>query len=200
VVRNDLELLGRHATGDATTREALADAMGETERMSRLVDDLLLLARTDADAAPIERIAVDLAEVTLGAVDALTEDAERRRVGIELDLEPAPLHGDPGRLRQLATILVDNAIRHGREGGHVWVRVQASAGHVELTVADDGPGIPVEHRHDVFERFWRAPTAQASGSGLGLAIADWIVLAHAGSIALDERPGGGSRFRVQLPA
>jgi signal transduction histidine kinase len=199
VVRNNLEILARHPTADPMDQQALEDATVETERMGRLVDDLLLLARTDADAAPIDSEELDLAEAALSAVDGLTDAAERRRVSIELDLDPTPTRGDAGRLRQLATILVDNAIRHGREGGHVWVSVGTRAGHAELVVADDGPGIPAAHRDDAFERFWRAPTVETSGSGLGLAIAAWIVAAHDGSIALVERPGGGTRFKVELP-
>jgi len=199
VVRNDLEILSRHRTDDPGEREALEDATAEAVRMSRLVDDLLLLARTDADAAPIERADLDLAEVALGAVDGLTEEAERRSISVELDVVPASVRGDAGRLRQLVTILVDNAIRHGRAGGHVWVDVRPAAGRAELVVSDDGPGIPAEHRADAFERFWRRPAAHTSGSRLGLAIADWIVRAHDGTIELDERPGGGARFTVDLP-
>jgi signal transduction histidine kinase len=199
VVRNNLELLSRQRRDDALDREALGDATSEAERMSRLVDDLLVLARSDAGAAPIERVELDLAEATLGAVDGMTEEAERRSVSVELDLAQASMRGDPGRLRQLATILVDNAVRHGHKGGHVWVRVRPAAGRAELIVADDGPGVRAEHRGDVFERFWRAPTARTSGSGLGLAIAHWIVEAHDGTIDCDERPGGGARFIVALP-
>ncbi len=198
VVRNNLEILARRPADDPADREALADATAETERMGRLVDDLLLLARTDADAALIEVADVDLAEAALGAVDGLTDDAERRRTSIDLDLDPTPVRGDAGRLRQLVTILVDNAIRHGHEGGHVWVTVGARDGAARLVVADDGPGIPPEHRRDVFGRFWRAPTAKSSGSGLGLAIAEWIVAAHDGTVELDERPGGGARYTVVL--
>ena len=199
VVRNNLEILARHPADDPADREALEDATAETERMGRLVEDLLLLARTDADVAPIEHTELDLAEAALGAVDGLTDDGERRRISIELDLDPTPVRGDAGRLRQLVTILVDNAIRHGREGGHIWVKVGLRDGRAELVVADDGPGIPDAHRRDVFGRFWRAPTAKTSGSGLGLAIAEWIVAAHDGSVELDERPGGGARFTVELP-
>ncbi len=199
VVRNNLEILARHQADDPADLVALEDATAATERMGRLIEDLLLLARTDADAAPIEHAELDLAEAALGAVDGLTDDAERRRISIELDLDLTPVHGDAGRLRQLVTILVDNAIRHGRESGHVWVKVGLRDGRAELVVADDGPGIPEAHRHDVFGRFWRSPTAEMSGSGLGLSIAAWIVAAHEGSIELDERPGGGARFTVELP-
>jgi signal transduction histidine kinase len=199
VVRNNLEILARHPADDPADQEALADATAETERMGRLVEDLLLLARTDADAAPIEHAELDLAEAALGAVDGLTDDAERRHISIELDLDPTPVLGDAGRLRQLVTILVDNAIRHGRQSGRVWVKVGLRDGRAELVVADDGQGIPDAHRRDAFGRFWRAPTAEGDGSGLGLAIGAWIVAAHEGSIELDEGPAGGARFTVELP-
>lgn len=198
VVRSNLEFLARRAGDDPDGRVALNDATAETEHMARLIDDLLLLARTDADAAPIEDEAVDLAEAALVAVQGLADRAERRRVRVELDLSPTSVLGDAGRLRQLVTILVGNAITHGREGGHVWVSVAPGAGCATLMVADDGPGIALEHRDRVFERFWRGPSG-ASGSGLGLAIAGWIVDAHGGAITLDDRPSGGACFRVELP-
>jgi signal transduction histidine kinase len=121
-------------------------------------------------------------------------------VALELDVTPAPMDGDPTRLRQLVAILVDNAIRHAAVEGHVWVRVGSSPHQATLTVEDDGVGVRPEDRHRVFDRFWRAPDAPPGGSGLGLAIAAWIVDRHGGSIGVTDRAGGGACFEVRLPA
>ena len=108
--------------------------------------------------------------------------------------------GDPTRLRQLVTILTDNAIRLSPTGGRVAVAVGTDRGRARMTVDDEGPGIALEDRDRVFERFWRAPGAPEGGSGLGLSIAKWIVDRHDGQIAAEASAAGGARFVVSLPA
>jgi len=108
--------------------------------------------------------------------------------------------GDPVRLRQLVTILVDNAIRHSPPGGEVRVAVRTAGRSAGLSVEDDGPGVRPEDLPRVFDRFWRAPGAPEGGTGLGLAIAQWIVERHRGRITVSNRPSGGARFDVHLPA
>jgi signal transduction histidine kinase len=108
--------------------------------------------------------------------------------------------GDHARLRQLTVILVDNAIRHTPRGGGVRVRIRGDRREATLEVDDDGPGIRPEDMPHVFERFWRAPGAAAGGTGLGLAIARTIVDLHDGRITVTNRPEGGARFIVRLPA
>ncbi|MET0772899.1 MAG: HAMP domain-containing sensor histidine kinase [Candidatus Limnocylindrales bacterium] len=198
VIRSNVEAL-RRGPLDTPGREMLADIDSEADRMARLVDQLLLLARTDSGAQEVEVRQVDLGEETADAIDPLARLAQVRGVEVELDVAPTPLEGDPTRLRQLAGILVDNAIRHAPAPGHVWVRVGRTQHHATLTVDDDGPGVRPEDRARVFDRFWRAADAPAGGSGLGLAIAAWIVDRHAGSIHVSDRPGGGARFQVRLP-
>ena len=109
------------------------------------------------------------------------------------------MEGDAGRLRQLVTILVDNAIRHSPRGGSVRVAVSLAGTTVLLHVDDEGPGIPPDHRDRVFDRFWRGTSRSGSGSGLGLAIAAWIVDRHDGSIRVTDADRGGARFEVRLP-
>jgi signal transduction histidine kinase len=167
----------------------------EAVRLGALVDDLLALARTDAGPADLDLRGVDLAEVAAAAMTALEPLAAKRGVHLALDVEPAPMRGDEERLRRLVTVLVDNAIRHGHEGGHVLVTVRAGS----LVVEDDGPGIPAAERGRVFERFWRGADAAPGGSGLGLAIAAWIADRHDGRISVGESALGGARFRVTLP-
>jgi len=168
--------------------------------MARLIDELLLLARSDAGTQTLERRPLDLADAVAEAATDLAALAERHAAALQLDLSPAPMRGDALRLRQLATILIDNAIRFGSPGGHAWVTVSGGDGAALLTIADDGPGIPSHHHELVFQRFWRGPDTEVEGSGLGLAIAAWIVSAQGGSIDVSERDGGGTVFKVRLPA
>jgi signal transduction histidine kinase len=167
----------------------------ETVRLGGLVDDLLALARTDAGPSDLDLRPCDLADIAADALAALEPLASGRSVRLALDVEPAPMTGDPDRLRRLVTVLADNAIRHGREGGNVIVTVRSGS----LFVEDDGPGIPPQDRNRVFERFWRGASAAPGGSGLGLAIAAWIVERHGGRISAGASPAGGARISVTLP-
>jgi signal transduction histidine kinase len=128
--------------------------------------------------------------------------AQARNVRLVVDPEPAPVTGDPARLRQLVMILLDNAIRHSPTGGEVRIIVRPvadAAGAMTLAVEDDGPGVRAEDAAYIFERFWRAPGAPDGGTGLGLAIARWIAEGHRGGITVTSRPEGGARFEVRLP-
>jgi signal transduction histidine kinase len=121
-------------------------------------------------------------------------------VTVILDPLPTPVLGDALRLRQLVTILVDNAVRHSRSGSTVEVHVGPESGWAQLQVDDRGPGIKPEDLPRLFERFWRADDAPAGGTGLGLAIAKWIVEQHGGQIGAVNRPDGGASFTVWLPS
>ena len=202
VIRATVEHLERHperTLGDES--EALGDVRAETDHLTSLVGDLLLLARTDSGVEELTPESIDAGEVAREAVDGLRAVGADRGVTLELNTTPAPIVGDRTRLRQLVAILTDNAIRHGPTGGRVSVTVTPrERGGAVLTVDDDGPGIRAEDRPNVFNRFWRAPGASAGGTGLGLAIAAWVVERHGGSIEVAEAPRGGARFEVRLPA
>jgi signal transduction histidine kinase len=205
VIRGNVELLrSGGVTAGGTGDEGpgpLEEIDAEVERLTELVDQLLLLARADSDALELEPRPTDLAAEAADAVESLSPIAAAARVELSLDVAPAPLMGDPLRLRQLAAILVDNAIRHTPPGGQVRVIAgTAEAGWARLVVADDGPGIRAEDLPHVFDRFWRAADAPSGGAGLGLAIARWIAEAHDGTIAVSSPAGGGARFEVRLPA
>ena len=129
----------------------------------------------------------------------MARTAEERGVRVAVDPEPAILAGDPVRLRQLVTILVDNAIRHSPRGGEVMVRVRADGSTASLDVADQGPGLRPDEMAHVFDRFYRAPGAPSGGTGLGLAIARWIVERHGGRIGVRNAETGGAVFRAELP-
>jgi signal transduction histidine kinase len=201
VVKGSVAHLRRHADQPvAEVGDALDDIEAETDRLGALVDDLLLLARTDSDALDLALESTDLGEVTLDAAGGLAPLASERDVRIEVDAEPLPLTGDPGRLRQLVRILVDNAIRHAPQGTVVCVSAHPDHATVRLRVEDTGAGFRTEDLPRVFDRFWRAPGEHATGTGLGLAIAAWIVERHGGAIEASNRPGGGARLEVRLPA
>ena len=179
---------------------ALVDIDAEVTHLTLLVEDLLFLARTDSGVVQLEGTELDLADTAAAAAGALSTVAAERGVALVVDPLPAPVTGDPVRLRQLVTILADNALAHGRAGTTVLVRVRPDGGGALLQVDDEGPGIRPEDLPRVFDRFWRAADAPPGGTGLGLSIASWIVEHHGGTIAAANRPGGGTRFEVRLPA
>jgi signal transduction histidine kinase len=179
--------------------EAIGDIEAEVQHMTALVEDMLLLARTDSGVVQIERAPLDLGDIAAEAAGMLSAVGQERGVRVVLDPLPAPVTGDPMRLRQLVTILVDNAIRHSPAGSTVTAIVRPEAGGALLQVEDQGAGIKEDDLPRIFERFWRADDAPAGGTGLGLAIAKWIVDQHGGSIGAVNRPEGGAGFWVQLP-
>jgi len=200
VIRSSVEHLTRHPEKTVGEhREALDDIDAEVQHLTVLVDDLLLLARSDSGAVALDRMPLDLGDVAFEAAGALGRMAEDRGVHVEVDPEPAMLEGDPARLRQLVTILVDNAIRHSPRDGRVTVIVRAVDATASVEVDDEGPGLRPEDMPHVFDRFFRAQGAPSGGTGLGLAIAKWIVDRHGGRIGVANRPGGGAAFRVELP-
>jgi signal transduction histidine kinase len=201
VIRSSVEHLRRNRGAPSTaTNEALDDIDAEVGHLTALVEDLLLLARSDSGAITLARAPVDLGDVAADGAGALVKMAEARGVHLSLDPEPAIVSGDSLRLRQLVVILVDNALRHTPRGGAVRVRVRSDAREAVVEVEDDGPGIRAEDMPRVFERFWRAPESAGGGTGLGLAIAKSIVDLHEGRITVTNRPEGGARFSVRLPA
>jgi signal transduction histidine kinase len=188
---------------------ALRSIEAESQRLSRLIDDLLMLARADAGERPIERRRVYLDDVVDDAVGAAQAVAARAGVGLAIDaFEEAPVEGDATLLRQLVMILLDNAIKFTPHGGRVRVAVWREAGRCTLRVDDTGAGIPPEQLPHVFERFYRADPARtrgdadhpsSAGAGLGLAIARWIAEAHGATIELVSSVGQGTTATVDLP-
>ncbi len=201
VIRSSVEHLDRHRDEPVNTvGSALVDIDDEVRHMTAIVEDLLLLARSDSGAVALEHIPVDLGDVAADGASAMGKPATDRGVRVDVDPQPAVVVGDPARLRQLVMILVDNAIRHSPIDGRVGVAVRAESNGALLMVQDDGPGIRPEDLPHLFERFYRAPGAPGGGTGLGLAIAAWIVDRHGGRIEVTNRTEGGARFVVSLPA
>ena len=201
VIRSSVDYLRYHRSEPVeSVGSALDDIDEEVGHMTSIVEDLLLLARSDSGAVELEHVPVDLGDVAADGASALGKPATDRGVRVEVDPQPAVVSGDPARLRQLVMILVDNAIRHSPADGRVGVEVRAEEGGASLVVEDDGPGIRPEDLPHLFERFYRAHGAPGGGTGLGLAIAAWIVDRHGGDIEVANRAEGGARFVVHLPA
>jgi two-component system, OmpR family, sensor kinase len=171
----------------------------ESERMSLLVEDLLLLARLD-DGRPLEREPVQLDEVVGEAVEtAQTVDPDRP---IELHAEPAVVLGDRDRLRQIVDNLLANVRAHTPPGTPASVSVACRNGSAEIAVSDAGPGLDEEHLEHLFERFYRADPSRArtsGGVGLGLAIVAAVAEAHGGTVSASSRPGEGTTIAIALP-
>ncbi|MDQ1106339.1 DUF4153 domain-containing protein [Nocardioides zeae] len=190
------------APGPEARHAALATALGQAERMSGLVEDLLDLARVDAGHAPLRPEAVDVAALLDACVaEAVTAAGPRgRSVTYAVDVDPVDLtvRADPARLHQLVANLLDNAARHSPAGGTV--RATAGPGPdggLRLQVHDEGPGVPPAERDRVFEAFG---TGSGGGTGLGLAVARWVVDMHGGAIRFVDPVGPtGARVQVDLP-
>ena len=195
-----LELLRR--AGNDADRDAARDAIAAgIERATRLVEQLLALARSEPGAAPPIKERVDLAEIARRAIAGTVAFAASRGVEFELAAEaPAFVDGDAVALGLLVRNLVDNAARYSPPGSRVAVSVEGRGKEVALVVDDAGPGIPEAERQRVFDRFYRRAEDGESGSGLGLAIVKSVATVHGASVALERSPQGGLRVAVRFAA
>ncbi|HEX6819185.1 MAG TPA: HAMP domain-containing sensor histidine kinase [Ktedonobacterales bacterium] len=220
-IKGTLEFLQRAPDLPEDDRLAmLADGYAEADRMATLVSDLLLLARADAAAGSApgsqeaklddqmrgRRELVELDQLALetfryGRAQLLARHRTQIQMSIT-ELEPMATMADPGQLRQVMLILLDNAIKYTPSGGSVHIAVTRKDRRAAISISDTGIGIEPEVRQHIFERFYRGDLARdrdQQGSGLGLAIAKWIVEAHSGEIVVTSEPGKGSTFTVLLP-
>jgi signal transduction histidine kinase len=195
--------------GAANSPDAVHRSAGiifdEAERMRRLVADLLELARWDASPHTLNRAALDLRLLLTTVTERFVPRATEKTVQLKLDLPgtlPA-MRGDADRLAQVFTNLVDNALKHTPAGGIIAVAASSAPEGVQITVTDNGPGIPRDDLPRVFERFYQVDKSRArpagGGVGLGLAITKEIVEAHGGAIGVESVVGMGTRFTVRLP-
>ena len=212
IVRGEADVtLQRPNRDEEEYREALVVIQDESVRLTRIVDDLFLLARTDAGAPVAVHKPLDLRELALGAVRSVRTIADDHDIVLEQELPDSPvsIQGDAPLLRRLLLNLLDNALKYTPRGGNVGIEMQRDEHTVSIVVHDSGPGISEALRDRVFDRFVRAgpderPPAHndspraSSGAGLGLAIAAAIATAHHGTLTLDNNEGG-ARFRVTLP-
>ena len=179
-----------------------ARIVGETDRLARLIADLLDLSRLE-EAQTVPETPVDLSDVVGAEVRAAAFAAERNETAIESDVQPGVwVHGERSQLGNLVRNLLENAVRYTPGGGRIAVALHHDDGHAVLTVSDDGIGIPLEAQSRVFERFYRvdrARTRDTGGTGLGLAIVKHITELHGGTVAVESELGQGSTFSVRLP-
>jgi signal transduction histidine kinase len=186
---------------------ALRTALFQTERLGRLVEQLLDLSKLESGSLTLREEPFAVRELLEQATRecAIGAPFSGRPVWLKVSVQPGDLHvnGDPERMHQVIANLLDNAVRHSPLDGRVWLSAHASTdGVTTIEVADEGPGIPDGERERVFERFHRVDAARATrdgGTGLGLAIARWIVDAHGGTIRVGEREPSGCRVVVELP-
>lgn len=199
--------IGEAGLAESRTAAEYRDAMGsmleEVDRLTSLVDTLLRLSHGDAGTVRLAREPVDVARLTTDVVSSLAVLAEERGQRLAVDVaDEVVVSADRLVLREAVTNLVDNAIKYSPSDSTIEIRIRSDGAQAILTIADEGPGIAVEHRERIFDRFFRLDEARSrdrGGTGLGLAIAKWAVEINGGQIVVESRSGTGSIFRIVLP-
>jgi two-component system, OmpR family, sensor histidine kinase CiaH len=209
VVRTNAELLKRHMGSQDRPKSngddvAVDDILSESDRLGRMVDQMLTLAQADAGEQPLVLSDVSLNEVVDEAARSMRSLAQAREVSMSTNLDGIiEVRGDAARLRELVSVLLDNAVKYTDAGGKVEVAVRKENRKAVISVSDSGEGIPTESLPHVFDRFYRVDKArsrESGGTGLGLAIARHIVEAHGGTINVRSNVGEGTVVIVELPA
>jgi two-component system heavy metal sensor histidine kinase CusS len=202
-IRTEAEVALAKPLGLADHQQLLGSILEECDRLTRLADQLLALAREDARAARHAHEPVDLAGLVGDVTETMRPVAEVKGLGLRVEAsEPVSVRGDAGRLREVFFNVLDNGIKYTPEGGEVEIRLGRHGPEAVVTVRDTGIGIPAEHVPHVFDRFYRVDKARSraeGGTGLGLSIAQSIVVAHGGCIELASTPGQGTTCTVRLP-
>jgi len=202
VMRSELDVALLDEGLDDRARTVLESTREEADRMTRIVENLLTLARVDEGRLELARGPVSLGPVATAALAPLHQMADAKQIRLELRDGDGATEGDPDRLAQVVSNLADNAIKYTPPGGRVVVRTWLRNGEVGITVEDSGPGIPAKAQAQIFDRFFRLDAARAresGGSGLGLSICREIVVAHGGRIWVNSEEGRGSSFSFALP-
>ena len=194
----NLELLADVLDGDRG--EAARSALRSSHRMKRLVADLLLLARADANRQSAPHEPIDLSQVALEAVAEIGAQADDHELTVATD--PVVVRGARDDLHRVVVNLLENALRYTPVGSHVTLSITERGGRARIEVEDDGPGIPADLRERIFERFVRGDDdcAKQGSFGLGLSIVHAVAEAHGGAVRIEDPDGGGTRFVVELPA
>jgi heavy metal sensor kinase len=208
IVRGESEVaISKEDRRAAEYRESLTIVHDESKRLSKIVEDLFILARADSGQLKPQFAKVYLDEILVECVHVLGTLAKKRNVKIDLSvLAEIPLIGDETLLHRLFLNLLDNAIKYNREGGTVTITAQSEGKYSRVTITNTGEAIPVEDQAKIFDRFYRTDKSRnrdntngKNGVGLGLSIAAWIAEVHQGSLALLKSDSDGSVFQVELP-
>ena len=185
-------------------KQVIGDVRDEVKKMTKLVSDLLLVARSDNQKVNLQQERLDLAEIIEQTVRRMQPLAAEKNIELTCSqLVPVEIKADGQKIKQLLLILVDNAVKYTPSGGKVKLEIDSKSekSKVKLKVSDTGIGIAAGEQDLIFDRFYRADKArsrESGGNGLGLAIAREIVRLHKGKIQVDSRPGEGTTFTVEL--
>jgi heavy metal sensor kinase len=203
ILRGELEQVAQTSRLQNETRESVGSALEEIDRMAKIVENLLTIARLDSGTDVIDRREVDLGQLAQWTVDQMHLIAEEKRIAMHCTLsEIAIIQADPARVKQVLVNLLDNAIKYTAAGGEVNLTASISERMAVLEVSDNGIGIPPESLPNVFDRFYRSDRArsrESGGTGLGLSIVQAICNAHEGSVRIRSSEGIGTTVRVELP-
>jgi signal transduction histidine kinase len=203
LIRSSTEVARRHLPPESEVTPLLDDVLQETDHMSQLIEDQLLLSRLDANRLDLTLQPIPVLPMLEELGRKLRRLPAAKSKTIEVGGESAWIRGDPSRLRQVLLILLDNALRHTPHEGKIAMESSLAGDHVMIRVSDSGPGIRADRIDQVFDRFYRVDEARRrgeGGAGLGLAIAQALVAAHSGNIEIASRPGTGTTVIVSMPA
>jgi len=204
VLRGEAEVALMQTSSPEQYRRVLASQLEEFEKLTRMINQLLTLARAESGEVEIEQETVDLSAMAQKLTEDLEPVASSKNLTLSCNSAPSvTVCGDPGWLERVVLNLLDNAIKFTPAGGHVNVRVSQNGHSATLEVQDDGIGIPNEALPHIFERFYRSDPSRSDrseGAGLGLSLVKWAVDQHHGSIEVESTPNKGSRFRMKLPS
>ena len=202
-LRGEIELTSRTPGSSPAQRDRFASQMEEIDRLTRLIDQILTLARAESGQIRLTRTPVNLTDLAVSLVEQLEPIAAAKSIDLRCEpLQTVIVEGDAGWLQRLLLNLVDNALKFTRENGHVVVRVTRDHDAARMEVQDTGVGLSSADARQAFERFFRADPARSSstaGAGLGLSLVRWIASQHRGSVTVQSRLAEGSTFTVMLP-
>jgi two-component system phosphate regulon sensor histidine kinase PhoR len=198
-------LLDREVRDEAQSREFFQTIAAETDRMNRLIENILNLSRLESGLVPVNKTDLAITEILRDVGDVMTPQAAKKNVRLEADLAPVffRVHGDRDMLYQAILNVVSNAVKYTPEGGQVRVSTFLADGAVVVEVSDTGYGVPQEELQRIFEKFYRSRHSgkAAPGTGLGLPLVKHVVEAiHGGRVTVESQVGKGSTFRLYLPA
>jgi heavy metal sensor kinase len=203
VLRGEAEVALMEANSTEQYRRVLSSQLEEFEKLSRMINQLLTLARAESGEVAVTHESVNISNMVRSLAEQLEPVAASKDVTLAWNCDPdVILRGDPGWIERIILNLADNAIKFTRPGGHVRISLTRNTNDAILEVADDGIGIAPDAIPHIFERFYRADPSRANsaeGAGLGLSLVKWALDQHRGSVQVDSTPGSGTRFTVKIP-